>query len=128
VATLCDGESGLLKPSEHMLLALRNVHELSPTPLRVFRKSSARLPVVFLTAMGADDAQIEASFSEAISTAHATEVDFAGETRRRNPCGISEAKTACVTRTWIPTTSWIILAAPCLSQYRDSGSFQALAN
>jgi hypothetical protein len=34
----------LLKPSEHMLLALKNVHELSPTLMPVFRKSSARLP------------------------------------------------------------------------------------
>ncbi len=40
-----------------------------------------RLRGVFLTAIGADETQIEASFSAAISTAKTAEVDCAGETR-----------------------------------------------
>ena len=61
---------------------------------------------VFLMAMGAEEAQIEASFLEAIRIAKA-EVGFVGETRRSNLCGIPSPKSERVRRMWSPVTSLV---------------------
>ena len=64
-----------------------------------------RLRGVFLTALGADEAQIEASFCSSHKNRTGAEVDFARETRRSNLRRISQAKSERVRRTWIPTAS-----------------------
>ena len=64
-----------------------------------------RLKGVFLTAMGADKTEIEASFCAAIRIGKKPEVDFVRETRRSNLRKISLPKSERVRRSWIPTTS-----------------------
>jgi hypothetical protein len=64
-----------------------------------------RLRGVFLTAMGAEETQIEASFGEAIRIAKEQKGGFARETRSSNLRRISQIKSECVRRTWIPTNS-----------------------
>jgi hypothetical protein len=60
-----------------------------------------RLPGVFLTAIGAEETEIEASFCEAISTAKAAEVGFASETRGSNLRRIPPPKRDSVTASWL---------------------------
>ena len=69
-----------------------------------------RLRGVFLTAMGADETQIEASFCDSHQNRKGAEVGFARETRGSNPCRISEAKSERIRRTWIPTISLKLIA------------------
>jgi hypothetical protein len=70
-----------------------------------------RLKGVFLTAIGSDAAQIEASFCAAIRIAKEAEVCFARETRRNNLRGIPPPKNERVRRTWIPATSLLTLCS-----------------
>jgi hypothetical protein len=65
-----------------------------------------RLKGVFLTAMGAEETQIEASFREAISTRTEAEVGFARETRRRNLRGIPSPKSEPVRRRGFRLPLW----------------------
>jgi hypothetical protein len=67
-----------------------------------------RLRGVFLATLGADETQIEASFCKAVRIAPGAEFGFATETRGSNLRRISEAKSECVRRTWIPTNSLVI--------------------
>jgi len=46
----------------------------------------------FLASLGAEEAQVEAAFREAIATAQATEVGFDAKTRRSNLRGIPPPK------------------------------------
>ncbi len=62
-----------------------------------------RLEGVFLTAMGADDTQIEASFLRSHQDCKGTEVGFARETRRSNLRGIPPPKS--VRRARVPIAS-----------------------
>ena len=64
-----------------------------------------RLRGVFLAAIGADEAQIEASFCEAISTAKEQKSISLDETRRSNLRRIPPPKSEWVRRTWISTAS-----------------------
>ena len=67
-----------------------------------------RLRAVFLAAIGADEAQIEASFCASHQNRKGAEVDFARETRRSNLRGIPSPKSERVRRTWIPTASLLM--------------------
>jgi hypothetical protein len=62
-----------------------------------------RLRAVFLAAIGADETQIEASFSAAISTAQKQKSVSFREARRSNLRRVSLLKSEQVRRTWIPT-------------------------
>jgi hypothetical protein len=66
-----------------------------------------RLRGVFLAAIGTDEAQIEASFCEAIRIAKEQKSVSLRKTRRRNLCGIPSPKSKRDRRTWIPTPSLI---------------------
>jgi len=70
-----------------------------------------RLRGLFLTAIGADETQIEASFCAAIRNRKGAEVGFASETRGGNLRRIPPPKSARVRRTSIPTASFIWLIA-----------------
>ena len=64
-----------------------------------------RLRGVFLSALGADEAQIEASFCRSHQNRKGAEIDFTGDTRGSNLRRISPAKSERVRRTWIPAAS-----------------------
>jgi hypothetical protein len=64
-----------------------------------------RLRGVFLTALGTEEAQIDASFCGAHQNRTGAEVDFPRETRRRNLRRISQTKGARVRRVRVPITS-----------------------
>ena len=85
-----------------------------------------RLRGVFLTAMGADETQIEASFCAAIRTAKEQKSISLAETRRSNLRRIPSPKSERVRRTWIPTTS-LVTARSALSLGLVVGS-PALSN
>ena len=65
-----------------------------------------RLRAVLLAAIGAEEAQIEVSFREAISIAK-KQKSISRQKRRSNLRGISQTKSQCVRRTWVPTTSLV---------------------
>jgi hypothetical protein len=64
-----------------------------------------RLCGVFLTAMGADETQIDASFSAAIQTAKKQKSTSLEKARRINLRRISSPESERVGRTWVPVTS-----------------------
>jgi hypothetical protein len=63
---------------------------------------------VFLAVMGADEAQIEASFSEAIRIAKGQKSVSLEKTSRNNLRGIPPPKSKQVSRTWLPITSLMV--------------------
>jgi len=67
-----------------------------------------RLRGVFLAAIGAEEALIEASFCEAIRIAKGAEVRFARETRQKNLRRISCAKNRTVRSAQVSTNSFVI--------------------
>jgi hypothetical protein len=74
-----------------------------------------RLRAVFLAALGADETQIEASLCEAIKTAQEQKSVSLEKTRRSHLCGISQRKSECVRRTWIPATSLLTSCSALVS-------------
>ena len=73
-----------------------------------------RLRGVFLTAIGADETQIEASFCEAIRIAKEQKSISLEKRAEATYRRISQAKSERIRRTWIPTTSLITDPIPAL--------------
>ena len=70
-----------------------------------------RLRGVFLTRLGADEAQIEEAFCRAIRTAKEQKSISLDEARRSDLRRISQAKSECDKRRWIPTTYLLTIRA-----------------
>jgi hypothetical protein len=66
-----------------------------------------RLRGVFLTALGTEEAQIDASFCEAIRIAKQQKAVSLNEMDRSNLCGIPWPKSQRVRRAWVPTISLV---------------------
>ena len=74
---------------------------------RCWRAELHRLRGVFLAAMGAGEAKVEASFCAAICTAKQQKSTSLAKTRRSDLRRVSQGKSERVGRTWSPTTSLV---------------------
>jgi len=106
----------LAAPQRRAPKALEVIKEAEATVerfgVRTSRAELHRLRGVFLTAMGADEIEIEASFCEAIRIARAQKSISLGKTGGRNLRRISEAKGERIRRTRIPITSLVTRVTP----------------
>jgi|SRR6516162_1947613 hypothetical protein len=71
-----------------------------------------RLRSVFLTAIGAEESKIEASFRRSHKNRKGAEVGLPRETRRSDLRGIPSPKSDRIGRTWVATTSLLTSCSP----------------
>ena len=87
-----------------------------------------RLRGAFLTAIGADETQIEASFLRSHQNRTGAAVDFARETRRGDIRRIPPPKSEWVRRTWSSTTLFTNLLSPLVEPLPASVAVSFLAD